>query len=140
MEVLRKEFEEKLPIIEAALLEADFIAIDTEFTGMHIHERFLFRSTKRFLQVFPRLISSFNIRTISLRGTRNSRVACKNLLLFSMVYVLSNEIKRQANTLPNPSISIYSVPIPQRCIVDVSFLQHLAACPSLDQTSLTSTS
>lgn len=38
MEVLRKEFEDKLPIIEAALLDADFIAIDTEFTGMHNHK------------------------------------------------------------------------------------------------------
>jgi hypothetical protein len=41
MEVLRKEFEEKLPIIEATLLEADFIAVDTEFTGTHNHDMLL---------------------------------------------------------------------------------------------------
>ncbi|RCH80662.1 hypothetical protein CU098_001621, partial [Rhizopus stolonifer] len=34
MEVLRSNFEEKLPVIEQAMLEADFIAIDTEFTGL----------------------------------------------------------------------------------------------------------
>lgn len=34
MEVLRKEFEQTLPLIEEAMSEADFIAIDTEFTGM----------------------------------------------------------------------------------------------------------
>jgi uncharacterized protein YprB with RNaseH-like and TPR domain len=35
MEVLRKEFEEKLPLIEEAMAEADFISIDTEFTGLN---------------------------------------------------------------------------------------------------------
>ncbi|KAI8330136.1 ribonuclease H-like domain-containing protein [Blakeslea trispora] len=34
MEVLKSEFEEKLPVIEQAILEADFISIDTEFTGL----------------------------------------------------------------------------------------------------------
>ncbi|CAO0794317.1 unnamed protein product [Mucor circinelloides] len=34
MEVLRKEFEDTLPLIEEAMNEADFIAIDTEFTGL----------------------------------------------------------------------------------------------------------
>lgn len=33
MEVLRSEFLEKLPVIKKAILEADFISIDTEFTG-----------------------------------------------------------------------------------------------------------
>ncbi|KAL9543810.1 hypothetical protein MBANPS3_007938 [Mucor bainieri] len=35
MEVLRNEFENTLPLIEEAMNEADFIAIDTEFTGMN---------------------------------------------------------------------------------------------------------
>jgi len=35
MEVLRKEFEDTLPLIEEAMNEADFIAIDTEFTGLN---------------------------------------------------------------------------------------------------------
>ncbi|OBZ83656.1 Poly(A)-specific ribonuclease PARN [Choanephora cucurbitarum] len=34
MEVLKSDFEAKLPLIEQALIEADFIAIDTEFTGL----------------------------------------------------------------------------------------------------------
>ncbi|KAI9487879.1 MAG: ribonuclease H-like domain-containing protein [Benjaminiella poitrasii] len=34
MEILRKNFHEKLPIIEEAMMEADFIAIDTELTGL----------------------------------------------------------------------------------------------------------
>ncbi|CEP08008.1 hypothetical protein [Parasitella parasitica] len=34
MEVLRKEFEQTLPLIEKAMVEADFIAVDTEFTGL----------------------------------------------------------------------------------------------------------
>lgn len=33
MEVLKSEFEDKLPLIREALIDADFIAIDTEFTG-----------------------------------------------------------------------------------------------------------
>lgn len=37
MEVLRSDFEAKLPIIKKAILEADFIAIDTEFTGNKFH-------------------------------------------------------------------------------------------------------
>lgn len=33
MEVLKTDFEVNLPLIKEALLDADFIAIDTEFTG-----------------------------------------------------------------------------------------------------------
>lgn len=33
MEVLKSDFEVNLPLVKAALLDADFIAIDTEFTG-----------------------------------------------------------------------------------------------------------
>jgi hypothetical protein len=33
MEVLKSEFEVKLPLIREALIDADFIAVDTEFTG-----------------------------------------------------------------------------------------------------------
>ncbi|KAI8370663.1 CAF1 family ribonuclease-domain-containing protein [Radiomyces spectabilis] len=35
MEVLYSNFTESLPIIKKAILEADFIAIDAEFTGLH---------------------------------------------------------------------------------------------------------
>lgn len=35
MEVLKSEFEAKLPLIREALIDADFIAIDTEFTGLN---------------------------------------------------------------------------------------------------------
>ncbi|KAI7907253.1 ribonuclease H-like domain-containing protein [Cokeromyces recurvatus] len=34
MEILKSNFEEKLPLIKEALLEADFISIDTELTGL----------------------------------------------------------------------------------------------------------
>ncbi|CAO3650603.1 unnamed protein product [Cunninghamella echinulata] len=34
MEVLKSNFEESYPEIKKAILEADFIAIDTEFTGL----------------------------------------------------------------------------------------------------------
>lgn len=33
MEVLKSDFEVNLPLLKEALCEADFIAIDTEFTG-----------------------------------------------------------------------------------------------------------
>lgn len=33
MEILKSDFEQKLPFIKKAILEADFIAIDAEFTG-----------------------------------------------------------------------------------------------------------
>jgi hypothetical protein len=33
MEVLKSDFEDRLPFIREALIDADFIAIDTEFTG-----------------------------------------------------------------------------------------------------------
>lgn len=36
MEVLKSDFEVNLPLIEEALTGADFIAIDTEFTGKKI--------------------------------------------------------------------------------------------------------
>jgi hypothetical protein len=34
MEVLRSTFLEKLPIVKRAIEDADYIAIDTELTGM----------------------------------------------------------------------------------------------------------
>ncbi|CEI93743.1 hypothetical protein RMCBS344292_07971 [Rhizopus microsporus] len=34
MEILKSDFEQKLPFIKKAILEADFIAIDCEFTGL----------------------------------------------------------------------------------------------------------
>jgi poly(A)-specific ribonuclease len=34
MEVLKSDFEDKLPLIREAVINADFIAIDTEFTGI----------------------------------------------------------------------------------------------------------
>ncbi|TPX61023.1 hypothetical protein PhCBS80983_g01366 [Powellomyces hirtus] len=40
MEVLRNNFEAFLPTIEDAIAEADFIAIDTEFTGLGIEKSF----------------------------------------------------------------------------------------------------
>jgi hypothetical protein len=35
MEILKSDFEQKLPFIKKAILEADFIAIDCEFTGKY---------------------------------------------------------------------------------------------------------
>lgn len=35
MEVLKSDFEKTLPVIKEALLDADFISVDAEFTGFY---------------------------------------------------------------------------------------------------------
>jgi hypothetical protein len=37
MEILKKDFEASLPTIREAILEADFISIDAEFSGKRKH-------------------------------------------------------------------------------------------------------
>ncbi len=46
MEVLKSDFEDRLPFIREALIDADFIAIDTEFTGQISKSQIAFLNTQ----------------------------------------------------------------------------------------------
>lgn len=139
MEVLRKEFEETLPLIEEAMNEADFIAIDTEFTGINKTIETLDSVLTLIPKAFLRLISSFSMLMKFQPDTPSSRVAYKSLRLSSTVFAPSSEIHPTATTLPNPSTFTFLAQTPTMSKVDVYFQQHLAAWPFCDKTSLTST-
>lgn len=101
MEVLKSNFEEKLPLIREALIDADFIAIDTEFTGTNrFYRQFFFIDLLNFLLDYVQVLQhqTFNFNTVmkSQHDTANSRAVSMNLQLFNMVYVPSRKTSKLA--------------------------------------------